>query len=164
MGLVNVRLVSPDLLWESCTYSHCGGENPWILLFFILSFVSMLGWLISPPTSVCRFVWISPLMANAAGVTESKLSPLSLFLFHFSSRSFFTHLVGLWLVSTVSRLPVAQTRHSAACWRGLCHRVQECLVFSGYFISAQTMLLKSHFLQIKCWFPSAPQTHSSLTF
>lgn len=28
-------------------------------------------------------------------------------------------------------------------------------VFGGYFNSAQTMLLKSHFLQIKCWFPSA---------
>lgn len=104
LGLVKVWLVSPNLLWKSGTYSYPGREQPQILLLFIPGFASMLGLLIYPQVSVYRYVWISPLMANAAGVTEGKLAPLpALFPFCSSSSSFLTHLVSLWLVFTLSR-------------------------------------------------------------
>lgn len=79
MGLVKVQLISPDLFWECCTYSRLGGENPWILLLFIPGLAAMLGRLISPLMSVYRCVWILPLMANAAGVTEGKFLLFMLF-------------------------------------------------------------------------------------
>lgn len=83
-------VISPDLFWKPCTYSHLGRNRTQFLLI-LLGPASMLGWLISPQTSVYRCVWIWPLMANAAAHPEGKLSPLpALFPFYFSSSSFLT--------------------------------------------------------------------------
>lgn len=66
--------------------------------------------------------------------------------------NFFTNTAWLSNCQLYRKASTLEKRGMKIPWEA---KVQECLVFGGYFNSSQIMLLKSHFLQIKCWFPSA---------